>query len=316
MRILLAALLLSSAIASAQYPGKPVRIIVPFTPGSATDILGRVVAESFGRSMGQPFLVENKPGAGGIVGTEAAKNSAADGYTLIMAGSGPFAINPGVYSKLPYDPVKDFEPVANIGLTPQTIVVGASQPWRTLAEFVAAAKSRPGAIDYASLGSGSTSHLTMEALQVAAGIRLNHIPFKGAAEAQTQLIAGHIPAMSDTIPGLLGQLKAGKLRALGVASAQRSPFAPDVPTVAEQGYPGFESVGWIGLAAPAKTPLAILERLNGEIHAMLARPDVKERLASLAFVPVGDTREQFGAFMKAEIEKWGRLARASGAKAD
>jgi tripartite-type tricarboxylate transporter receptor subunit TctC len=316
MRILLAALLLSSAIASAQYPGKPVRIIVPFTPGSATDILGRVVAESFGRSMGQPFLVENKPGAGGIVGTEAAKNSAPDGYTLIMAGSGPFAINPGVYSKLPYDPVRDFEPIANIGLTPQTIVVGASQPWRTLAEFVAAAMARPGAIDYASLGSGSTSHLTMEALQAAAGIRLNHIPFKGAAEAQTQLIAGHIPAMSDTIPGLLGQLKAGKLRALGVASAQRSPFAPDVPTVAEQGYPGFESVGWIGLAAPAKTPLAILERLNGEIHAMLARPDVKERLASLAFVPVGDTREQFGAFMKAEIEKWGRLARASGAKAD
>ena len=316
MRILLAALLLSSAIASAQYPGKPVRIIVPFTPGSATDILGRVVAESFGRSMGQPFLVENKPGAGGIVGTEAAKNSAADGYTLIMAGSGPFAINPGVYSKLPYDPVKDFEPIANIGLTPQTIVVGASQPWRTLAEFVAAARARPGAIDYASLGSGSTSHLTMEALQAAAGVRLNHIPFKGAAEAQTQLIAGHIPAMSDTIPGLLGQLKAGKLRALGVASAQRSPFAPDVPTVAEQGYPGFESVGWIGLAAPAKTPLAILERLNGEIRRMLADPAVKERMNTLAFEPIGDSREAFAAFIKAEIEKWTKVARASGASAD
>ena len=310
------ALGLLSGIALAQYPSKPVKIIVPFTPASATDILGRVVAEQFGRSLGQPFVVENKPGAGGIVGTEAAKNAAPDGYTLIMAGSGPFGINPGIYSKLPYDPVRDFEPIANIGLTPQTIVAGAPTPYRTLKELVAVARSKPGAIDYGSLGSGSPSHLTMEAFQAAAGIKLNHIPFKGAAEAQTQLIAGNIPVMSDTIPGVLAQVKAGKLRALGVASAQRSPFAPEIPTIAEQGYAGFESVGWIGLAAPAKTPAAILDKLNAEVRKMLAQPEAKERLAALAFVPVGDSRGQFAAFMKAEIAKWAKLAKESGARAD
>ena len=319
MRRLLAALALASAlpgIAGAQYPAKPVRVIVPFTPGSATDILGRVVSDQLGKSLGQPFIVENKPGAGGIVGTEAAKNAAPDGHTLVMAGSGPFGINPGVYSKLPYDPVRDFEPISNIGLTPQTIVVGAQTPYHTLAQLVAAARAKPGALDYASLGSGSTSHLTMEAFQAAAGIKLNHVPFKGAAEAQTQLVAGTIPVMSDTVPGLLTQVKAGRLRALGVGSAQRSPFIPEIPTIAEQGYPGFESVGWIGLAAPAHTPAAVLDKLNAEVRAMLARPDVKERLATLAFVPVGDSRQEFAAFMKAEIAKWAQLAKASGARAD
>jgi tripartite-type tricarboxylate transporter receptor subunit TctC len=314
--MLLAAFLLAAAPALAQYPSKSVKIIVPFTPGSATDILGRVVADQLTKSLGQPFVVENKPGAGGIIGTEAAKNAAPDGYTLAMAGSGPFGINPAVYAKLPYDPMKDFEPIANIALTPQTIVVGASTPYRSLKDFVSGAKARPGAIDYGSLGNGSTSHLTMEALQAAAGIRLNHIPFKGAAEAQAQIIGGNIEAMSDTIPGLLAHLKSGKLRALGVASAQRSPFAPEVPTIAEQGYPGFESVGWIGLAAPAKTPAAILDRLNAEIGKMLASPDVKDRLAALAFMPVGGSREQFGTFMKAEIAKWSKLAKQTGAKAD
>jgi tripartite-type tricarboxylate transporter receptor subunit TctC len=316
LRAFALALLLVPGFASAQYPGKAVKVIVPFTPGSATDILGRVVADQLTKSLGQPFVVENKPGAGGIIGTEAAKNAAPDGYTLAMAGSGPFGINPAVYAKLPYDPLRDFEPIANIALTPQTIVVGASTPYRSLKDFVAAAQARPGAIDYGSLGNGSTSHLTMEALQAAAGIKLNHIPFKGAAEAQAQIIGGNLAAMSDTIPGLLAHLKSGRLRALGVASAQRSPFAPEVPTIAEQGYPGFESVGWIGLAAPAKTPVPILERLNAEIVKMLASPEVKDRLATLAFMPVGGTREQFGAFMKAEIAKWSKLAKETGAKAD
>jgi len=312
----LALVALLPGFALAQYPSKAVKVVVPFTPGSATDILGRVVADQLSKSLGQPFVVENKPGAGGIIGTEAAKNAAPDGYTLAMAGSGPFGINPAVYAKLPYDPVRDFEPIANIALTPQTIVVGTSTPYRSLEDFVAAARAKPGAIDYGSLGNGSTSHLTMEALQAAAGIKLNHVPFKGAAEAQAQIIGGNIAAMSDTIPGLLGHLKSGKLRALGVASAQRSPFAPDVPTIAEQGYPGFESVGWIGLAAPARTPAAILDRLNAEVAKMLANPQVKERLVTLAFMPVGGSREQFGAFMKAEIAKWSRLAKETGARAD
>jgi len=312
----LALVALLPGFALAQYPSKAVKVVVPFTPGSATDILGRVVADQLSKSLGQPFVVENKHGAGGIIGTEAAKNAAPDGYTLAMAGSGPFGINPAVYAKLPYDPIRDFEPIANIALTPQTIVVGASASYRSLKDFVEGAKAKPGAIDYGSLGNGSTSHLTMEALQAAAGIKLNHIPFKGAAEAQAQILGGNIAAMSDTIPGLLAHLKSGRLRALGVASAQRSPFAPDVPTIAEQGYPGFESVGWIGLAAPAKTPVPILDRLNAEVAKMLANQDVKDRLAALAFMPVGGSREQFGAFMKAEIAKWSKLAKETGAKAD
>jgi tripartite-type tricarboxylate transporter receptor subunit TctC len=310
-------LLIAATMAQAQsYPTKPVKIIVPFTAGSATDILARLVGEQLGRTLGQPFVIENKPGAGGIVGTQAAKDAAPDGYTLIAAGSGPFGINPGVYKSLPYDPVRDFEPIGNIALTPQAIVVGAQSPYKSIRDLVAAAKAKPGELSIASLGNGSTSHLTMEAFQQAAGIKLNHIPFKGSSDAQSQIIGGNVVMMSDTVPGLLTQVRGGKLRALGVAIPQRSPFMPDVPTLAEQGYPGFESVGWIGLAAPAKTPVAILDKLNAEVRRMLQDPAVREKMAQLAFTPVGDTRAQFGAFMKGEIAKWSKVAHDSGARAD
>ena len=298
------------------YPNKPVKIIVAFTAGSATDIIARLTADQFSRSMGQSFIVENKPGAGGILGTEAAKNAPPDGYTLTACPSGPFGINPGIYSKLPYDPIKDFEPISNLVLTPQAIVVGAQTPYRTLKDFVADAKKKPGEIAYGSLGNGSTSHLTMEAFQQAAGIKLNHIPFKGGAEAQTQIMGGSFPVMSDTVPGVLAQVKAGKLRPLAVAIPQRSPYLPDVPTFAEQGYKGFESVGWIGLCAPAKTPAAILDKLNAEVKKMLASKEAKEKMEQLAFTPVGDSREQFAAFMKSEIAKWSKVAKDSGAKAE
>jgi tripartite-type tricarboxylate transporter receptor subunit TctC len=318
IRALLAAALFAAAGAAfAQaYPARPVKIIVAFTPGSATDIIARVTADQFSKSMGQSFIVENKPGAGGILGTEAAKNAPSDGYTLTACPSGPFGINPGIYQKLPYDPIKDFEPISNLVLTPQTIVVGTQTPYRTLKDFVAAAKAKPGEIAYGSLGNGSTSHLTMEAFQQAAGIKLNHIPFKGGAEAQTQIMGGAFPVMSDTVPGVLAQVKAGKLRPLGVAIPQRSPYLPDVPTIAEQGYAGFESVGWIGLCAPAKTPGAILDKLNAEVKKMLAAKEAREKIDQLAFTPVGDSREQFGAFIKSEIAKWSKVARESGARAD
>lgn len=316
-RLALAAAALAFCGASlAQYPSRPVKIIVAFTPGSATDILARLTADTFTKSMGQTFVVENRAGAGGIIGTQAAKDAQPDGYTLTACPSGPFGINPGIYSHLPYDPVKDFEPISNIGLTPQVIVVGTQFPYKTLAEFVAAAKAKPGDIPYGSLGIGSTSHLTMEAFQSAAGIKLNHIPFKGGAEAQTAIIGGTFPVMSDTVPGVLAQVKGGKLRALGVAIPKRSPFMPDVPTIAEQGYPGFESVGWIGLCAPAKTPVAILDKLNAEVHKMLASPEVQARLEKLAFTPAGDSRAHFAAWIKSEIVKWTAVAKASGAKAD
>ena len=298
------------------YPTKSVKIIVAFTPGSATDIIARVTADQFSKSMGPSFIVENKPGAGGILGTEAAKNAPPDGYTLTACPSGPFGINPGIYAKLPYDPIKDFEPISNLVLTPQAIVVGAQTPNKTLKDLVAAAKARPGEIAYGSLGTGSTSHLTMEAFQQAAGVKMNHIPFKGGAEAQTQIMGGAFPVMSDTVPGVLAQVKAGKLRVLGVAIPRRSPYLPDVPTIAEQGYAGFESVGWIGLCAPAKTPAAILDKLNAEVVKMLASAEAKEKIDQLAFTPVGDSRAQFGAWIKAEILKWSKIAKDSGARAD
>ena len=316
MFLAIPAVALAAQVHAQGFPAKPVKIIVAFTPGSATDIIARVTADYFSKSMGQPFTVENKAGAGGILGTEAAKNAPPDGYTLTACPSGPFGINPGIYKTLPYDPVKDFEPISDLVLTPQTIVVGAQTPYKSLKDLVAAAKAKPGEIAYGSLGTGSTSHLTMEAFQQAAGVKMNHIPFKGGAEAQTQIMGGSFPVMSDTISGVLAQVKAGKLRPLGVAIPKRSPYLPDVPTVAEQGYPGFESVGWIGLCAPAKTPVAILDKLNAEVKKMLASPEARERIDQLAFTPVGDSRAEFAAWIKAEIAKWSRIAKESGAKAD
>ncbi|HEX7465561.1 MAG TPA: tripartite tricarboxylate transporter substrate-binding protein, partial [Usitatibacter sp.] len=220
------------------------------------------------------------------------------------------------YAKLPYDPIKDFEPISNLVLTPQVIVVGSQTPYKTLKDLLDAARAKPGEIAYGSLGTGSTSHLTMEALQQAAGVKMNHIPFKGGAEAQTQIMGGVLPAMSDTITGVLAQVRAGKLRALGVAILKRSPYLPDVPTIAEQGFPGFESVGWIGLCAPAKTPAAILDKLNAEVLKMLGSPDVKAKIEDLAFTPVGDSRAQFAAWIRSEIAKWSKIAKDSGARAD
>ena len=312
----LAFLFLATHAHAQGYPARSVKIIVAFTPGSATDIIARVTADQFSKSMGQSFIVENKPGAGGILGTEAAKNAPPDGYTLTACPSGPFGINPGIYAKLPYDPIKDFEPISNLVLTPQAIVVGAQTPYNTLKELVAAARAKPGEIAYGSLGTGSTSHLTMEAFQQAAGVKMNHIPFKGGAEAQTQIMGGAFPVMSDTVPGVLAQVKAGKLRVLGVAIPRRSPYLPEVPTIAEQGYAGFESVGWIGLCAPAKTPAAILDKLNAEVMKMLASAEAKEKIDQLAFTAVGDSRAHFAAWIKAEISKWSKIAKDSGARAD
>jgi len=306
----------ASAVIAQAYPSRPVRIIVGFAAGSATDIIARVVAERFARTMGQPFIVENKPGAGGSVGAEQAKNAPADGYTLVAAGSGPFGINPAIHSKLPYDPIKDFDFIGNMVLTPQTLAVGVQTPYMTVKDLAVAAKARPGEIAYASLGNGSTSHLTMEAFLAAAGLKLNHVPFKGSSDAHTQIIGGNVPVMFDTISGVLPQVKNGKLRVIGVAIPQRSPHLPEVPTIAEQGYPGFESVGWAGLAAPAGTPAAILDRLNGEIRSMLQDPAVKARIDQLAFTPASDSRQEFTAFVKSEIAKWSKIANDSGAKAD
>src|SRR3982751_5977106 len=250
-------LLWSCALASAgaqaqQYPVRPIRIIAQFQPGTSTDVLARVIAQKLTEAWGQQVVVDNRPGAGGVVGTEMGARAAPDGYTLTMGVSSAFGINPTLYAKLPYDAVRDFAPIANLALTPQTLVASPSFAAKTVKDLVSAAKAKPGAINFASLGSGSTSHLTMEMFKSTAGIQLNHIPYKGSPAAHADVIAGQVPIMFDAIPATLPHMKSGKLRGLGIATSARSPFIPELPTIAESGYPGFEAVGWIGIVAPAK----------------------------------------------------------------
>jgi tripartite-type tricarboxylate transporter receptor subunit TctC len=302
--------------AASEYPAKPIRIIAQFTAGSSTDILARIVAQKMGEHWNQQVVVDNRPGAGGIVGTEMGAKANPDGYTLTMAVSATFGINPTLYPNTNYDVIRDFAPISALGLTPQTLVTNPAGAFKSVKDFVTAAKDKPGQINFASLGNGSTSHLTMEMFRFAADIKINHVPFKGSAEAHTQIIGGQIPVMFDAIPATLPHIKSGRLRGLGIATLKRSPFLPDLPTIAESGYAGFEAVGWIGIAAPAKTPTAILDKLNAEMVKIINEPDVKERLATLAFTPVGDSRAQFAAFIKSEIAKWGKAVKDSGAKAD
>jgi tripartite-type tricarboxylate transporter receptor subunit TctC len=299
-----------------KYPHRPIRIIAQFQPGTSTDILARVIAQKLTESWGQPVVVDNRPGAGAIVGTELGARAVPDGYTLTMGVSSAFGINPTLYSKLPYDAIRDFAPITNIALTPQTLFASPSFTAKSVKELVAAAKAKPGSINYASLGSGSTSHLTMEMFKSAAAIQLNHVPYKGSPAAHADVMSAQVPIMFDAIPAVLPHLKSGKLRGLGIGTRTRSPFVPDLPTIAESGYPGFEAVGWIGIVAPAKTPESVLDKLNAEIVHILKEPDVKQRLDALAFTPVGDTRAEYAAFIKSEIAKWGKAVKASGAKAD
>jgi tripartite-type tricarboxylate transporter receptor subunit TctC len=302
--------------AAAGYPSKPIRLIVPFTPGTSIDILARVVAQKLSDDWGQQAVVENRGGAGGIIGTEFGAKAAPDGYTLTMAASGAFAVNPSLYSKLPYDPTRDFVPIALLALVPQVLVTSSTSEYKTVKDVVDRAKANPASVPYASLGSGTTSHLTMEMFATAAGVQLNHIPFKGTGEAQTQLLGGQVAIMFDPIPATKANITAGKLRGLGIATATRSPFLPDVPTLAESGFPGFEAVGWVGIAAPLNTPPAIVDKLNAKMNQMLASPDVKERLATLGFTPVGGTQDRFAAWIRSEIDKWGKAVRLSGAKVE
>ena len=308
------------AMAAAQtYPSRPIRIIVQFTPGTSTDIMARVAAQKLSAAFNQQVIVDNRPGAGAVLGTEIGAKASPDGHTLTMAVSSAFGINPTLYSKLLYDAVKDFEPIVNLALTPQTLVASPSAPFKTVKEFVAAARDKPGAFNYASLGSGSTSHLTSEMFRAAAGIKINHIPFKGSGDAHTQIMGGQIPVMCDAIPATLPHIKSGKLRGLGIATLKRSAFLPDLPTIAESGVPtlaSFEAVGWIGIAAPAQTPAPVLDKLNAELNRMLNDAEVKERLNTLAFTPVGGTRKDFGDYMKSEIAKWGKAVKDSGARVD
>ena len=306
----------AAASAQSTYPSKPVRMIVGFPPGQATDIVARAVAQRLTDSLGQSVFVDNRPGAAGIIGTEVAIKAGGDGYTLLMSSSGPLAVNPGLYAKLPYDPLRDLAPITLVASVPLFLVAHPSLPANNVPELIALAKQRPGQINYASGGSGVTNHLVMEMFKSAAGVDLVHVPYKGGPPALTDLIAGQVSVMFETGPGALPHVRSGKLKALATGGIRRSVAMPELATVAEQGIAGFDGVAWIGFVAPAGTPRPIVDRLHAETVKILALPDVRERFVSQGAEPVGNSPDEFGAYIKAEIAKWGKVIRESGAKVD
>jgi len=311
------ALALFAGAATAQaYPAKPIRLIVPFPPGGGTDIAARTIANKLSESVKWTFVVENKPGAGGNLGVEQAVKSPADGYTLVIGQTSNLAINPTLYAKLPYDPLKDLSPVALIVSAPVVLVVALNSRYASLGDLLAAAKTDPGGVTFASPGNGTVSHLTGELLQRAAGVKLTHVPYKGASQALTDTLGGQVQSFMSSVPSALSQIRAGRLRAIAVTSAQRAQELPEVPTIAESGYRGFEASTWYGLLAPAGTPMTIIARLNVEVNRLLKTAEVRERLAAEGGEVLGGSPEQFALFLKAEHAKWGRVVRESGARAE
>ncbi len=313
----LAAIAAVAAAAGAAYPDRPVRIVVGFPSGQATDVIARALGQKLAESYnGASFMVDNKPGAAGIVGTQVVANAQADGLTLLMASSATLAINPWLYSKLPYDPVKSFVPVTLVATVPLYLVVHPSIPVNNVAELVALAKKQPGKINYGSGGSGVTNHLAMEMFKLATGTDLAHIPYKGGPAAVTDLLAGRISVMFETGPAVLPHIKAGRLKALAVSSAKRSGASPDLPTIAEAGYPGFEAVPWIALVAPTGTPQPIVDSLSKESAKALHSPEFAARLVAMGADPVGSTPAELSTYLRSELARWEKAVKASGAKVD
>jgi tripartite-type tricarboxylate transporter receptor subunit TctC len=305
---------------SAAWPSKPVRIVVPFTPGGTTDILARALAPELGKAFGQTFIVENKPGAGGNVGADVVAKSAPDGYTLVMGTVGTHAINPSLYPKMPYDAAKDFAPITLVAGVPNVLVVNpakaASEGIKDVRSLIAYARAHPGKLNMASSGNGTSIHLSGELFKTLTGTYMVHFPYRGSGPALLDLIGGTMDLMFDNLPSALPQIKSGKLVALGVTSSQRSAALPDVPTIAESGVPGFEASSWFGLLAPAGTPPEIVNRIQQETAKALASPVLKERLLAQGAIPSGMAPAEFGRFIAAEAKKWAQVVKASGAKID
>jgi tripartite-type tricarboxylate transporter receptor subunit TctC len=303
----LAALLACAAAWSQAYPAKPVRLLVPFAPGGTTDVLARLVGQKLSEALGQQFVIDNRPGAGGNIGTELAAKSPADGYTLVMSFDGTMAINPSTYRQLPFDAQRDLAPVASVAQVPLLIVVHPGVAANSIAELVALAKASPRRINYSSAGHGSTGHLTGELFSARAGIQMVHVPYKGGGQAVQDLLGGQIQMLVTALPTVEGHLKGGKLRALAFTSARRVPGAPDVPTLAESGYAGFDVLSWYGILAPAGTPQEIIGKLNAEINRLLQTPDTQARLAALGAEPTGGTAEQFAQTIRADTARWAKV---------
>jgi len=316
-RLLAATLLLFSLTAAAQqpYPAKPVRIVAPFAPGGLADVLARALGERLGKSMGQPFVVENRPGAGGNLGADAVARAEPDGYTLLMSSAGILTINEFLYAQMPFDPSSALQPVSVVADMPMLLVVRAQLPARNVAEFISLAKREPGGLFFGSPGNGTTGHLGMELFMQATGLKLQHVPYKSAAEAVKAAMAGETHCMFDNPPTVMAQIKAGTLRALGVAAKERIPQLPEVPTLSEGGVKDFEASSWFGLVAPAKTPRAIVNRLAVETARAVKDPEMQARFAQSGARLVGNTPDQFAALVAAERARWEKIIRAAGIKA-
>jgi len=294
-------------LAADAYPSKPIRIVVAYTPAGTTDILARIIGQKMNESWGQPVIVENRPGAAGNIGTELAARSTPDGYTLLMGTTGTHAINVNLYRKLSWHSLRSFAPVSLVAMVPNIMVVNNAVPVKNVKELIAYAKANPGKINYGSPGNGSTAHLSMELFKGMTGTKLVHIPYKGSAGVLADVMGGQISVTIDNMPVYLPQVQAGKIRALAVSPAKRSPAAPDLPTIAESGVPGYDSGAWFGLLAPAGTPKAIVDKLSAETVRILKLADVSRRISELGAEPAGGTPEQFSALIKSEIAKWAKV---------
>lgn len=313
--ILLMIVLSPSYVFAQTYPNKPIRFVVPSAVGGSTDTIGRIIGQKLTLGLGQTVVVDNRPGAAGIIGTEIIAKSPPDGYALLLA-PGSHAINASLYRRLPFDPLNDFDPVIHVCTLTGVVVVHPTLPVRSVQELIKFARARPGQINFASAGSGTVTHLTGEMFKAMTKIDIVHIPYRGSGPAVIDLVAGQVSLMFTSMPGTIEHVHAGKLRVLGVTSAARSPLLPNVPTVAESGVPGFEASGWIGVLAPAGTPKSIISKLNTEIGRVLSASEMLERFRSLGATAVGGSPDKFGAFIRDEIIRWGISVRASGVRID
>jgi tripartite-type tricarboxylate transporter receptor subunit TctC len=307
--LVLAILSLGTATAQDRYPSKPLRLIVPFAPGGSTDIFARLIAERAQAPLGQPVVVENRAGAAGNIGAEAVARSAPDGYTLLMATTGVMAINNALYRNMTYDAAKDLEPVIFVASITNVLIVPPEFPAKSVAELIAAAKKEPGKLSFASSGAGSSTHMSAELFKSMSGTDILHIPYKGSGQALPDLMSGRVSMMFENAPGAVSHIKAGKVRALAVTGLKRSPAMPELPTVAESGVPGYESLSWSGIAVPAGTPRAVVDRLNKDFNSILATAEMRQKLTEQGAETMGGAPEAFAQHIRAEREKWSRLIR-------
>ena len=298
--------------AAPPFPAKPVRIIVPFAPGGPTDIVARAVGQQLTLALGQPVVVDNRPGAGGVVGADLAAKSAADGYTLLLCSTGAMAINPGLLASMPYDPVRDLAPITLVVTIPYLLLVNPAYPAQSVKELLALTRARPGQLNYGSAGTGTTSHLAMELFRSMAGIQVTHVPYKGSAPAATDLVGGQLQLLFDAPPSSLPFVRSGRLRALGISTLRRTPLLPDMPTIHEAGVPGYEVLTWSGICAPAGTPKAVVARLNEAIVQGVTSRETRDRFAAIGADVVANSSEEYRKFILAELAKWSRVIREAG----